>query len=297
MRYILYVLLILFSFKGFSQDTSTVRKVVATYVDLKTYKEKGEPLTKQDSLDFMIRGKDTLVLVPREFIQKLRDGDGTEVRVKYEPKDSVFLETYKSIVFGKKENSKATLKVWKDDIKIYFDSTVPKLHRDALMNFAEGLSAAVDSLNIKMVDVKEDSNYLVYYINKENDEDLEPRITNKTSGYYLNWNGKQQLTKAVVKVNTINIKAQNYQIASLKYNFFKTLGYFKDAETLECRAYLSKCPVIRSLTKDDMELLKYHYSYGICKGTNREDFEELHRKMKSTLENDPTAELFIVHTP
>ncbi|WP_026839132.1 hypothetical protein [Gillisia sp. JM1] len=295
MRYLLYIFFTLFCSEGFSQDSSAVRKVVRSYIDLKTYKEKGDPLTKQDTIDFMIRGEDTLVLVPNEFINDLRHRNG--VRVRYEPKDSLFLETYKKIVFGNKENSKATLKIWKEDIKIYFDTSVPKLHRTALMDFAEGLSADIDSLNIEKVNVKAESNYLVYYINDENDQDFEPRITQKTSGYYVTWNGRQQLIQASLKVNTTNIKAQNYQIANLKSNFIKTLGYFGVDPSINCNSYFSNCPMIRNFTSSDMEILKYHYSYGICKGTTREDFEDLHSKMKKTLKNRPDAELFIMHTP
>jgi len=283
--------------KGFSQDSSEVRKVIKSYINIKTYKEKGESLTKQDSIDFIIEGEDTLVLVSNEFIQEIQTANAKQVRIRYEPKDSIFLESYKNIVFGNKKDSKATLKVWKDDIKIYFETSVPKLHRTALMDFAEGISAGIDSLNIKMVDAIEESNFLVYYLNNENDMDFEPRINKKTSGYYVYWNGKQQLTKAVIKVNTINIKTQNYQIANLKFNFIKTLGYFGDDPSIDCNSYFSKCPVIRNFTSSDMEILKYHYSYGICKGTNREDFENLHRKMKNTLKIHPDAELFIVHTP
>ena len=296
MRQILVVFMFLFCCSGFSQETMAGKKLSRTYINIKTYKEKGAPLTKQDTIDFMIEGKDTLVLVSKEFVEELTAVDSNQVRVPYTPKDSLFLETYKSIVFGTRPNSKATLKVWKDDLKIYFDKSVPKSHTIALMDFAEGLSSAVDSLNITQVSTREESNYLVYYLNDENDEDFEPRIDKKTSGYYVTWNGKQQLIKAVIKVNAENVKSQNLQIASLKFNFFRTLGYFGESSEFECRSYLSKCPVIRSLTHEDMDILKYHYNYGICKGTNREDFEDIHANMKKTLKTHPNSKLFIVHT-
>ncbi len=148
------------------------------------------------------------------------------------------------MVFGKKTNSKSTLKIWKDDVQIYFDPSVPKLHSIALMDFAEGLSAAVDSLNIIRVDSKENSNFLVYYLNSENDEDFEPRITKNTSGFYVTWNGKQQLTQGIIKVNTENVKEEKFQIANLKFNFFRSLGYFGESNSRECRSYFSTCPVI-----------------------------------------------------
>ena len=226
----------------------------------------------------MIEGKDTLVEVDQEFLKNLRSENTNTVRVKYERKDSLFLETYKNIVFGKDGNSKSTLKVWKDDIKIYFDPSVPKLHQEALMDFAEGISSGIDSLNIRKVSSKEASNYLVYYLNDKDDTDFEPRITNENAGYYVSWNRRQQISSASLKVNTQNVKTREYQIANLKFNFVRTLGYFRDNASVECKSYFSKCPVIRSLTGLDMEILKYHYSYGICKGTNRKDFENIHEK-------------------
>ncbi len=45
-----------------------------------------------------------------------------------------------------------------------------------------------------------------------------------------------------------------------------------------------------------MEILKYHYGYGICKGTNRKDFEKTHANMKEHLKTHPNSELYIVHT-
>lgn len=296
MRQLLIVFMFLFCCTVFSQETMAGKRLSRTYINIKTYKEKGPPLTKQDTIDFMIEGKDTLVLVSKEFVEELTAVDSNQVRVPYAPKDSLFLETYKNVVFGTRPNSKSTLKVWKDDLKIYFDKSVPKLHTVALMDFAEGLSSAVDSLNLTQVSTREESNYLVYYLNDENDEDFEPRIDKKTSGYYVTWNGKQQLIKAVIKVNAENVKSQNLQIASLKFNFFRTLGYFGESSEFECRSYLSKCPVIRSLTQEDMDILKYHYNYGICKGTNREDFEDIHANMKKTLKTHPNSKLFIVHT-
>lgn len=296
MRIFFYFFTVIICFNGYSQDSTAVNRVRNAYININTYREKGNTLTKKDSLDFLIEGEDTLVLVTEKFLQKLIQGDAKTVRVKYEPKDSLFLETYKNIVFGSKENSNATLKIWKDDIKIFFDTSVPKLHREALMNFAKEISQDIDSLNIRNVKSKKESNYLVYYINNENDIDYEPRITNKYSGYYVNWNGKQELTHASVKISAMNIKSQEYQISYLKNNFIKTLGYFGNVDSVKCNSYFSKCSGIKNLTSNDLEVIKYHYSYGICKGTNREDFEEIHRKMKKTLKMHPGAYLFIVHT-
>lgn len=294
MSKILFGLLILFTTQLYSQDTLSGRQS-RVYVNIQLFHEKEIALTQQDSADFMFRGQDTLVLVSQEFVDDLLKLGDNQVKVRYEPKDDEFLEKYKKVVFGKEDNTKSTLKIWKEDVKIYFDPSVPKTHTAALMDFALGLSAAVDSLTIRQVASKEDSNYLVYYLNNKDDKDFEPRINKTTSGYYLNWNRKQELIKGSLKVNTQNITKQPFQIANLKFQFFRSLGFFSEINSRECRSYLSTCPVIRSLTHEDMEILKYHYSYGICKGTGRKEFEETHARMKEILKSEHRSELYIIH--
>lgn len=103
----------------------------------------GNTVTKKDSLNFIYRNNDTLVLMPSDY-------SFARISVEYEPKDSLFLEIYKDIVYN--NNSKATMKLWKNDIKIFFDSSVPKKHSRELMNFADEISSGIDSLNILKVD-------------------------------------------------------------------------------------------------------------------------------------------------
>lgn len=136
---------------------------------------------------------------------------------------------------------------------------------------------------------------MIYYLNKQHNTDYEPRISGRSGGYYINWNGKQQIYKASVKINTEFAKEKDYQLQLLKYNFFKSLGYFKSSDILECESYLSGCPVERQFTKMDKKLLKYHYSYGVCKGVDLKAFEELHNSMQEHLKKDPDAKLYVVH--
>jgi hypothetical protein len=57
-------------------------------------------------------------------------------------------------------------------------------------------------------------------------------------------------------------------ITSLKINFIRSLGYFIP-NYLDCTSYFSSCPSDKKeFGKKDLEILKYHYSYGICKGTD-----------------------------
>lgn len=216
-----------------------------------------------------------------------------QVRVPYEFKSSDFLEKYKRVVFP---SYNSTIKIWKEDVKIFFDPTVPNKHRRALLDFADGLSRSVDSLNIVEVTNREESNYLIYYINSNKDSIYEKRIKSPHAGFYVNWNGKHQLEKASLQLNTTTIRTDHYQISHLKYQFFRSLGYFRGSDKVECAGYLSNCNSLRNLTDLDMELLKYHYSYGMCKGITLANFEKIHRQMKETLELDPTAKVYVVHT-
>ena len=64
------------------------------------------------------------------------------------------------------------------------------------------------------------------------------------------------------------------------------LERFLPNEELSCNSYFSNCySDNKILTEKDMELLKYHYSYGICKGTTRKIFEEQHKRAKDAIKN------------
>ncbi|UJH92270.1 hypothetical protein LZ575_06880 [Antarcticibacterium sp. 1MA-6-2] len=290
MKFSLYFLLILFTISGYSQDT-----LHRHYILLEQYVKLGNNLTKQDSLNFQFKGEDTLVLVSPDFLERNNNG----IRVEYEPKDSLFLEIYKDVVYGKmnsEQREKETMKYWKDEIKIFFASGVPQDHSQKLMEFAKEISSEIDSLKITKVDNKEQSNFMIYYLNREYNIDYEPRINNRNGGYYINWNAKQQIYKGYVKINTEFVKNENDQVQLLFFHFFKSLGYFKSSEKLNCESYLSACRVPRRLTQSDREILKYHYSYGICKGVILKTFNELHESMQKTLRHNPKAQLYVVHS-
>jgi hypothetical protein len=80
----------------------------------------------------------------------------------------------------------------------------------------------------------------------------------------------------------------------LRDYFIKSLGYFNLIKDFDCESYFSDCySANKKLTELDIELLKYHYSYGICKGTSLETFEEQHKKAKEILSNDGHSLIFI----
>lgn len=290
-RFLLLFASIILSFSAFSQDTIP-KRLVKKFIPLDAYESFfGKPT---DSTEFMFRDGDTLVSVPLDF-DPLKGKN--MVKVEYEPKDSVFLNIYKEVVYdiGNPNSSDERMRLWKDSINIYFDESVPEDHAEELMSFASKISKDIDSLNISREADLEKANYVVYYLNKEHPKEYEPRMRYQENGYYISWNGKQQIYKGHLKVNTDLVRADFEQKQLLKSNFFKSLGHFKTSDQLVCESYLSKCPGAKKLSSKDLEILKYHYSYGVCKGVNLKTFTEQTNRMNKTLKEDPDAKLYVAH--
>lgn len=280
MKQTLFILIIFFSLNSFSQqkkNESVPHKNI--YIPLKIYKKEfKKPLTKQDSLNFKFSDSDTLVLVKNYIRPK-------GVSVPYEYKDSTFLHYYKKIAFNHKNDSlskKTTMKYWKDDIKIFFSKSVSRKTKKEFMDFAESIDKKIDSLTVFEVKRVEDSNYIIYYFN---DFEYESRMVNyKNSDYYMYWNGKNQIYRNTIKLDSKLFFNEKLRLYELKKFFLKSLGHFNFISDFDCSSYFSNCySKEKTLNLLDIELLKYHYSYGICKGTDLETFEEQHKIAKETL--------------
>lgn len=278
------LLFFLFSFSSYAQKT-IVKK---SYVKYKDYKAaKGNTQFTMDSIGFKIVNNDSLVEIAPVEIKG--------VDVPYEYKDSLFLKEYKKLVYNKdnqkiKLNKKATMKYWKSEIKVYFDSTVTNRNRRELTKFFKFLDKEIDSLKISLVNDKTKSNYFIYFINKPDDINWEERIYSKTDGYYESWDGKQRIYNCTLKLDTQKIYNQKQQITALKKQFLYSLGNFYGIQNRDCKSYFSTCfSIDKELTSEDLELLKYHYSYGICKGTDLETFENNHKKAQELLKLYPNS--------
>ena len=282
--------ILFFSMNIFAQKDKmdTHEKNQERYIQLSILRKSGATFSKADKLKFKVVGNDTLVP-----LSLIAFDASKQVRVPYEYKDSLFLSKYKEVVFP--NPTKSTIKIWKDTIKLYFDPSVPIDHRNELLEFAEKLSAEVDSLKITEVKDRKDSNYFIFYRKNKSDFDFEPEIEGKYGGYYTHWNGKGHMYRTVLKVNSYEFSKPKTDLQNLKYNFFRSLGYFHFSDDLPCESYLSACKIYRKLTPIDIEILKYHYSYGVCKGLNLEEFEDFHQYMKAALKEKPDAQLFVVH--
>ena len=287
-------LLFAFSSLIFSQHNQLNSYSKTTYMLYKNYKSLKKSGNKViDSIGFNIIKNDTLIMI----IGYKEKG----VKVLYEEKDSIFLERYKQLVFNKKyqnkeERLKPTMKIWKDEVKIYFDKSVSKYNSKKLSEFIHFLDKEIDSLKITVVKDKDKSNYFIYSISDTNEVNLDVRIRGN-DGYYLLWNNKQNIYSCSLKINEKKNLNEEQILTYLKINFIRSLGYFyQELGNSDCNSYFSICKSDKKeFGKKDLEILKYHYSYGICKGSNIETFEKNHKDAKEALKKGNTK-FYFLHT-
>ena len=266
------------------------------YMPLRQYKRRfKKPITKEDSLNFKYKNNDTLVLLKNYIPPK-------GIQVTYETKDSTFLEIYKDIIYRKhhrnkvKNQSNLTMRYWKSNIKIHFTKSVNKSVERELKKFAKLISKEIDSLNITFVNKLEKSNYLIYGYNTEDDYKYEKRIKNNTIDYYITWDGQQRIYDCKLQINSNFYDNNSDLILKSKKMFLQSLGHFNYTSLLPKESYLSILYYEgKTFSKEDLEILKYHYSYGICKGTNLKEFEKQHYRAIKSL-SKKNSKYYIIHT-
>ena len=221
------------------------------------------------------------------------------VRVPYEPKSDTFLDTYMEVVYRRSaypdSTNKYRMRLWKDPVKVYIDPSVPEDDKMALKEFARQIDGVVDSLKIEFVASVESSNYVVYQTNEKFRNQYEPNLATSLEGYYLYWKGAQ-ITRGFLKVDAEAFRDSAIRNGVLLWRFFLSLGYFQPLVNLPCTAYLSQCfSAEKELSESDLEILKYHYSYGICKGTGVIEFRKQHRLARESLAQNPQNEFYFLH--
>ncbi|MGR7814496.1 hypothetical protein [Lacinutrix undariae] len=281
---IVFLLISSFSYAQKSNDS--------IYVYLNDYNDKYKtPLTKADSLSFFFHGNDTLV-------KKEQIADPKRVNVPYEYKDSTFLKYYTKVAFRTtgidSVDNKQTMRYWKSPIKIFFSKSISPKTKRKFMSFAKSTVNQIDSLQVSEVKHLEDSNYPIYIFG---DYEYNHNLAKvKTSNYDIRWNGKQQIYKGGIKIDTKRYLNESLVLQKLKELFIGSLGHFKLLNAFNCESYFSNCySPQKKLTSLDLELLKYHYSYGICKGVNLECFNDLHYSIKKRLEGENHIHSSITH--
>lgn len=293
MRSLIHYYFLLCSTIIFAQHHTASSEVKVTLMNYKSYKEyKKLKDNKIDSLGFSVEKGDTIIQV--------RGYEIKGVQVAYEEKDSIFLERYKQLVFNKKYQKKENkllprMRTWKNEIKIYFDQSVNTYNKKKLTDFLQYIDKEVDSLKISFVKIKNESNYLIYSIESSNDVNLDPRILNK-EGYYLQWNGKQNIYACSLKINNQLDLSKEEILTNTKILLVKSLGYFyNDYDNSNCTSYLSACKSDnKEFDERDLEILKYHYSYGICKGSDIETFEKNHKDAQDALKRG-SVKMYFIH--
>ncbi len=292
MKKIITSLFLLIFIFGHSQKhehkTDSIHKI---YVPIKQYKKKfTEDLTKEDSLNFKFKDNDTLVMVN----QTVSRG----VYVPYEEKDSVFLANYKKIAFNHKKGEfsyDTRMKYWEKPIKIFFSKDVSKNVREEFMKFTKEISSEIDSLNISRVRKLEDSNYVIYY---SGNYEYESRIHHyKSSNYYAYWSlHSSQIYRNSMRIHIEKEFNDTLVLKKMKDLFLQSLGQFKFLDEFECDNYFANCHSDKKkFSALDLEILKYHYSYGICKGTDLLTFEEQHKQAQELLKEHGIKMNFIHH--
>lgn len=260
---------------------SKFSKDAGIFVNIKSYRKLyNKDLTSLDSSNFKIRGTDTLIRVNELGHFK------NKISIPYEPIDSTFLEIYKDVVYGK--YSKDTLKqkkqymrLWKEPIKIYFSKSVDEEYKNTIEKLALKITNEIDSLKISIVSNLEDSNYIVYQIDENNNYRYSKNLHNNEYISFWNYWKNNTIYDTKLEINTTRFKNKRINSNYVIQNFIKSLGHFHSTSMLSCENVLSECNNgNKKFTKNDFKILKYHYSYGICKFTDLKTFEENHRKAR-----------------
>ncbi|GAB3659692.1 hypothetical protein GCM10028791_33200 [Echinicola sediminis] len=263
---------------------------------LEEYRNRKEnPFYNYDSIGYSLVEGDTIVKLNRT-----KKNPGDWVSVPYEPKEDDFLETYKKIVFNLGDSAyqhQATIRYWKAPIKIFFDPSVNRSSQVDLMKFAEKIAHEVDSLKIEFVNTAEKANYFIYFQSENiSPEVFDEKLSYKNDGYYLYWNGAKQFKSCYLKLNPTAYRKKSRQKKLLRQRFIQTLGFFYLQDDFPCNSFFAKCSKSKPrLTKEDLALLRYHYSYGICKGTDLIEFEDQHKRAREIISRGTKSSMNFIH--
>lgn len=268
------IFIILFvTLHSFSQDTIKVTKentfrIEKSYMDIKSFRKvQNRELTKSDSLNFMFKENDTLVLLTQKDENKF-------VQLPFEYKDENFLKVYKSVAFKKSNDGKKSYqRYWKEPLRIYISESINKKRKTIFLSFTKEITKGIDSLNVKFVKNLNDANFVIY---QKGDFEYEKNLKNLNNDYYIWWDNNK-INRGFIKIDPDLNFNDNLYSEALNKLFIKTLGHFDFTNLIDCSNYFSNCDTsIKKFSRLDYEILKYHYSYGICKGLDEEAFDNFH---------------------
>ena len=138
-----------------------------------------------------------------------------------------------------------------------------------------------------------DANFVIY---QKGDFEYENNLKKLNNDYYIWWD-QNKINRGFIKIDPeINFN-DNLFSEALNKLFIKTLGHFEFTNLIDCSNYFSNCDTpVKKFSKLDYEILKYHYSYGICKGLDEESFDDFHTRAKEHKKNFPNIPYKIKHT-
>lgn len=290
--YCLLALFVLFSSNGFSQhhdqkkNIKTSGKTSGRFIPVADYKKlyKKEPDYSNPSNYLVIKG-DTLIPID----------DSRFKTVNFEYKDENFLKVYKKVAFNnysKGKDGKAYMLYWKSKLKIYMSDNISSSSQKNFKKFAQEISSGIDSLKITFVKNINEANYVIY---TNGDFEYHSELTQKEGDYYIHWKNSK-INRGFIKIDRKAYFNETLFDQKLKELFIQTLGYFQLTDQLHCKSFFSSChDPNKEFGTLDKEILKYHYSYGICKGINEETFDNLHQKAKEHKKNHPDVPYRISH--
>lgn len=289
---IIFFLALFTTFFCFSQDTILKSKnsftISKTYMDIKSYKKTYKrDLTKLDTLNFKFKENDTLVLLTQKDEQKF-------TTVPFEYKDENFLKVYKSVAFKKSNDGKKSYqRYWKEPLRIYFSESISKKRKANFINFANDITKGIDSLKVEFVKNLNDANFVIY---QKGDFDYEKSLQKLNHDYYIWWDNNK-INRGFIKIDSEIFFNDNLFNEALNKLFIKALGHFEFTNLIDCSNYFSNCDTsTKKFSKLDYEILKYHYSYGICKGLDEESFDGFHTRANEHKKKFPNVPHNIRHT-
>lgn len=185
--------------------------------------------------------------------------------------DSSFREVYKMLALHPgHRNSRgiifdSVVRRWDKDIKIFIEGGSARSRRemmDKLKNTIAIISPALDNkIRISFVDDKASANYLVNI------------GTTGTSGWYLKWDGLNNIYSCQLLINTKTIFNGDQQLALLSHYFLQSLGDF--VFTPNAPVVVSNMRLWRQDINDlDLRILKLHYSSDIRPGMAKKDLDQ-----------------------
>lgn len=259
------------------------------YMSLKSFRNLATDTINIKYIKYIVRNGDTLVPYSSSVVE-----NEDLIRTKYILKDTTFLNIYKSIAYRATGNYDPQHRFWKNDIIIFFGESVPRKHRRFLMNFIKENLGDVKNLNISKTRKLEDSNFIIYYDGDfEYENKFEGDYSNRIN-YQTNWISNR-IVKSRIKMIPEFFNNEELLLSELLRTFVINLGYFNNSKTLGCRSIFSNCmEPIQKLSAIDLEIIKYHYSYGFCVGMNLGSFMEQDDMAREFYRLNPGRDYFVL---